>query len=272
MATPDPSPAAALGGGAGVRPNRLELGLGTAAAGVRDAAPHTPPGVRREAAEAVRVRGLEKSFGSSSIFCGLDLSVARGERLAILGASGCGKSTLLRVIAGLTAPDRGSIDGAGDVGIVFQEPRLFPWLSVEANVAFAARTGAERERVAELIALVGLTEARRKLPKALSGGMAQRAALARALVRKPGVILLDEPLAALDALLRLELRTALRQIIGASGATSVLVTHDVDEALGFADRCLVLERSPNGVRAGEPVVANDPTARAQVFRALGIAL
>ena len=224
------------------------------------------------ASDAVRVRGLVKAYGSHRIFDRLDITVARGERLAILGASGCGKSTLLRCIAGLEPCDGGSIDVAGEVGFVFQEPRLFPWLSVEANVAFAARNEAERGRVSNLIALVGLTAARKKLPKALSGGMAQRAALARALVRNPQVILLDEPLAALDALLRLDLRAALIEIIGAGGVTSILVTHDVDEALGFAGRCIVLQRGAAAVAAAEPVYSNSPAARATIFRSLGVAL
>ena len=219
---------------------------------------------------AVSIRGLVKSFGANPVFDGLDLTVARGERLAILGASGCGKSTLLRCIAGLEKPERGTIAVCGDVGFVFQEPRLFPWLSVEANVAFAARDAQERARVPELIELVGLTAARRKLPKALSGGMAQRAALARALVRRPSVILLDEPLAALDALLRLELRAALRELAGAGDATSILVTHDVDEALDFAQRCIVLARSTSAVHARATVSTADPKARAVIFAALGV--
>ena len=219
---------------------------------------------------AVVVSGLVKAFGPQPVFDGFDLRVERGERLAILGASGCGKSTLLRCIAGLDSPDAGTVRVAGEIGFVFQEPRLFPWLSVEANVAFAARSDAERARVDELLDLVGLRSARAKLPKALSGGMAQRAALARALVRKPELILLDEPLAALDALLRLELRAALREIVVASGATSILVTHDVDEALGFAQRCIVLERRGSAVRARAAIPASRAGARSELLAALGV--
>ena len=222
------------------------------------------------AAYPVIVQGLVKAYGRHVIFNGFELRVEPGERLAILGASGCGKSTLLRCIAGLESPDAGTVTIAGEVGFVFQEPRLFPWLSVEANIGFAARTDLERARVGELIDLVGLNSARTRLPKALSGGMAQRAALARALVRKPQVILLDEPLAALDALLRLELRAALREIVMASGATSILVTHDVDEALGFAERCIVLERDDNAVRARVGIAASGDGARLEILGALGV--
>lgn len=218
----------------------------------------------------VTIAGLEKSYAGLPVFAGIDLTVQHGETLAILGASGCGKSTLLRCIAGLTQPDGGTVTVSGEIGYVFQEPRLFPWLTVERNVAFAARTDAERARVDEVIALVGLTAARDRLPKALSGGMAQRAALARTLVRSPQIILLDEPLAALDALKRLELRAALAQIVAASGATAILVTHDIDEALELAGRIVVLGGSPSQivttqVRGGIPAVD-----RVALLGALGV--
>jgi sulfonate transport system ATP-binding protein len=219
---------------------------------------------------AVTIHGLEKAFGGHPVFAGFDLTVPRGEVLAILGPSGCGKSTLLRCIAGLEAPDAGTIEVGGEVGVVFQEPRLFPWLTVEKNVAFAARTAAERARVPELLALVGLTNAAKKLPKALSGGMAQRAALARTLVRQPDVILLDEPLAALDALRRIELRAALREIVALAGATAILVTHDVDEALDVADRVIVLQRTVGAVQPVEPLRGVQIGARAALLGALGV--
>jgi sulfonate transport system ATP-binding protein len=161
---------------------------------------------------------------------------------------------------------------AGEIGFVFQEPRLFPWLTVEGNVRFAARNPREHARIGEVLALVGLGAARAKLPKELSGGMAQRAALARTLVRAPDVILLDEPLAALDALRRLELRAALREIVTAAGATAILVTHDVDEALDFGTRQLVLERAADGVRSREPLAdGTDAEPRLALLWALGVA-
>jgi sulfonate transport system ATP-binding protein len=217
---------------------------------------------------ATRVRGISKSYGKHLVFDGFDLDVARGERIAILGASGCGKSTLLRCIAGLEKADTGTITTLGDVGIVFQEPRLFPWLNVEDNVAFGARTPQERARVKGLLGLVGLSHAADLLPKALSGGMAQRAALARALVRDPNVLLLDEPFAALDALRRIELRSAVHEILTFARASAILVTHDVDDALALADRVIVLAGSPaEVVFAGR--IGEDAT-RSAILNALGV--
>lgn len=220
---------------------------------------------------AVAVAGLRKSFGGQDVFAGLELTVGERETVAILGPSGSGKSTLLRCIAGLESPEAGSVAVNGELGYVFQEPRLFPWLDVEGNVAFAARTAAERGRVAEVIELVGLSGALRRLPKELSGGMAQRAGLARALVRNPKVLLLDEPLAALDALKRLELQTAVREIVRLTQATAIVVTHDVEEALYLADRIVVLGGQParivlSQVRNGVP-----PVDRDEIFRSLGVA-
>jgi sulfonate transport system ATP-binding protein len=193
---------------------------------------------------AIEVSGLAKRFGPRPVFNDFDLLVERGETLAVLGASGCGKSTLLRCIAGLVKPDDGAIAAHDEIGFVFQEPRLMPWLTVERNVAFAARSDVERARVTEVLALVGLLPAAHLLSKELSGGMAQRAALARTLVRKPKILRLDEPLSALDALLRLELQSSLAAILRETDSTAVLVTHDVEEALYLADRIIVLDGTP----------------------------
>jgi sulfonate transport system ATP-binding protein len=228
---------------------------------------------------AIAVRGLGKTYGERSVIEDFSLDVARGEVVAILGPSGCGKSTILRCIGRIERADAGTIETGGEVGFVFQEPRLFPWLTVRKNVAFAARNNAERERVDETISLVGLVPAADQLPKRLSGGMAQRAALARALIRHPEVLLLDEPLAALDALRRLELQRALGQILSVTRAAAVLVTHDVDEAIAVADRAVVLEAHGGRValdiavsrdaRAGEPEA--HAAQRAALLRALGVA-
>jgi sulfonate transport system ATP-binding protein len=218
---------------------------------------------------AARIRGLRKAYGAHLVFDGLDLDVARGERIAILGASGCGKSTLLRCIAGLERPDAGTIATTGEVGVVFQEPRLFPWLDVARNVAFPARNAAERARVDGVLGLVGLATAAKRLPKELSGGMAQRAALARALVRDPQLLLLDEPFAALDALRRIELRAAVREILEFTRASAILVTHDVEDALALADRVLVLAGTPAEI-AFEGAVGDGAT-RAAILDALGVA-
>lgn len=228
--------------------------------------------------KAIAIDGLSKAYSDKLVFEDFSLRVERGEVVAILGPSGCGKSTLLRCIAGLERPDSGTVHIAGEIGMIFQEPRLFPWKTVRDNVAFAARNRAERARVDETIELVGLASAQDRLPKHLSGGMAQRAALARSLVRRPDVLLLDEPLAALDALRRLELGRALADILAAARTASILVTHDVDEAIALADRAIVLDAHPARVRldlrvdpaarAGEPI-AHD-AQRTTLLRALGV--
>ncbi len=198
---------------------------------------------------AIEIRGLTKTFGDHVIFEKLNLQVAPGELVALLGPSGCGKTTVLRCLAGLSKPDAGWFNVYGEAAIVFQEPRLFGWLDVRGNVAFAARNDEERARIDELLGSVGLSAAVKKLPKELSGGMAQRVALARALVRNPSVLLLDEPFAAVDALRRYELQQGLREIVEARGLSALLVTHDVDEAIALADRVLVLGGSPASIIA-----------------------
>jgi sulfonate transport system ATP-binding protein len=216
-----------------------------------------------------RIRGLRKAYGAHLVFDGLDLDVARTERVAVLGASGCGKSTLLRCIAGLERADAGTIVTGGDVGVMFQEPRLFPWLDVARNVGFSARDAVERARVPNMLALVGLAHAAHRLPKELSGGMAQRAALARALLRDPHLLLLDEPFAALDALRRIELRAAVGEILTLTRASAILVTHDVDDALAIADRVIVLAGSPAEVTFAGTV--GETATREAILDALGVA-
>ncbi|MBV8649925.1 MAG: ABC transporter ATP-binding protein [Alphaproteobacteria bacterium] len=190
----------------------------------------------------------------------VSFSVAAGEFVAIVGASGCGKSTLLRLILGLDTDYEGEVrldaervrKPGLDRGIVFQDHRLLPWLTVEGNVAAALlRSGlskAERRRlVAEHLQLVGLDGFAKAWPAQLSGGMSQRVAIARALVNRPRFLLLDEPLGALDALTRLRLQDELARIVRHEGATALLVTHDVDEAVFLADRVIVLEPHPGRV-------------------------
>ena len=182
----------------------------------------------------------------------ITLTVAPGEVLAILGQSGGGKSTLLRLSAGLDSPTAGSlhIDGTPVSGIdarcafAFQEPRLLPWRNLTDNIALGLPSGLPgdegRARVSELLELVGLSSFAGHRPREVSGGMAQRAALARALARNPGVLLLDEPFGALDALTRLKMQDLLLDIHAAAPTTVLLVTHDVDEALQLADRVVIL--------------------------------
>ncbi|MEM1054636.1 MAG: ABC transporter ATP-binding protein [Bacteroidota bacterium] len=207
------------------------------------------------------VHCLTKTFsdGALPVVNGLSFEVEEGELLAILGPSGCGKTTALRMIAGFLAPDRGRITLEGQVladerasvppekrgiGFVFQDHALFPHLTVEQNVGFGLRgwKRAERtERVREIISRVGLAGLEKRQPHALSGGQQQRVALARALAPRPRLLLLDEPFSSLDALLRHEMRGALREILRAEGTTAILVTHDQEEALQTADRVAVMQ-------------------------------
>jgi len=205
---------------------------------------------------ALRLRGLSKSYGGGvPALGGIDLAVAPGEILAVIGGSGCGKSTLLRLIAGLETATAGEVlvgsepvDGPHPaVGLVFQEPRLLPWLSVAGNVGFGLNGAprAERDaRVALALDRVGLTYRARAWPHELSGGQAQRAALARALVTRPRILLLDEPFSALDALTRADLQDHLLDLWQFERPTLILVTHDIEEALALADRVAVLRPSP----------------------------
>jgi len=202
----------------------------------------------------LEVRGLTKRFGEVTAVADFSLAVADGETVALLGPSGCGKTTVLRMIAGLEQPDAGQVLLAGrdatdwpperrGVGLVFQSYALFPHLSVGANVAYGLRfrRGVDRvARVEELLSLVGLSGYERRKPHQLSAGQQQRVALARALAPEPGILLLDEPLSALDAALRKELRAELRALLGKLGMTALYVTHDQEEALALADRVAVM--------------------------------
>ncbi|MBW0253951.1 ABC transporter ATP-binding protein [Cellulomonas sp. PS-H5] len=208
------------------------------------------------AARTVALRGVARTFATPSgprpVLAGLDLEVAAGEIVAVIGPSGCGKSTLLRQVAGLDAPDAGSIL-IGDApvapydprtAVAFQEPRLLPWRTLAHNVALGVPRGTpraeSREQVARLLDLVGLAGSAGLRPRQVSGGMAQRASLARALARRPGVLLLDEPFGALDALTRLRMQDLLLEVHASRPTTVLLVTHDVEEALYLADRVVLL--------------------------------
>jgi len=205
---------------------------------------------------ALQLRGIHKAFGQFVALEHIDLEVRKGEFMCFLGPSGCGKTTLLRVIAGLEAQTRGEIRQDGrdisrlppaerDYGIVFQSYALFPNLSVADNVAYGlvnrrvprAQIAA---RVSELVRLVGLPGSEAKYPAQLSGGQQQRIALARALATAPGLLLLDEPLSALDALERVRLRQEIRALQQKLGVTTIMVTHDQEEALSVADRIVVM--------------------------------
>jgi sulfonate transport system ATP-binding protein len=193
------------------------------------------------ASTVLSATGVSRRFGQRTVLDGIDLTVSRGEFVALLGASGCGKSTLLRILAGLDDEAEGQISIDGGSAVVFQEPRLLPWKRVAANVHLGL-AGADRgPRAAAALADVGLGDRAAAWPATLSGGEAQRVALARALVRDPSVLLLDEPFAALDALTRLRMQNLVRRLYEERHLTLVLVTHDVDEALLLADRVVVIE-------------------------------
>ncbi|MEU8579273.1 ABC transporter ATP-binding protein [Streptomyces abikoensis] len=207
-------------------------------------------------AASVELRDLRRTFGTTLALDGLDLTARPGELLALLGPSGCGKTTALRILAGFEHPDSGQIlvDGQDitavpahrrDAGMVFQSYSLFPHLNALDNVAFGMRmrkvpTDRRRERAAELLDLVGLPDKGDRYPHQLSGGQQQRIALARALALRPRVLLLDEPLSALDAKVRLTLREEIRRVQQELGITTVFVTHDQEEALSMADRVAVM--------------------------------
>lgn len=202
----------------------------------------------------------------------MTLNVREGEILGIVGGSGCGKSTLLRLVSGLIAPSAGSIvlDGKPvttprpEIGVVFQEPRLMPWLTVQQNVEFGLSDMKARERHARsgaIIERVGLARFARALPRELSGGMAQRAAIARALVTRPSVLLLDEPFSALDALMRTALQAHLLDIWADTRPTMILVTHDIEEALFLADRVIVMRGFPGAVHAEWEIDVPRPRTR-----------
>ncbi|MFG1302256.1 ABC transporter ATP-binding protein [Xanthobacter sp. V3C-3] len=215
---------------------------------------------------ALDIRNVSKAFAvdgrAVEVLADISLSVEAGSFVSIVGASGCGKSTLLRLILGLDLDYAGEIrldgrevEGPGaDRSIVFQEHRLLPWLTVEGNVGAALLhsgldAASRRQAVSEHLELVGLEAFAKAYPAQLSGGMAQRVAIARALANRPRFLLLDEPLGALDALTRLRLQGELKRIVAHEGATAVLVTHDVDEAVYLGHRIVVLHPRPGRIAA-----------------------
>ena len=206
----------------------------------------------------VSVEHLQKSYSGTPVFSEINCSIAKGEFVTLLGPSGCGKSTLLRCIAGLTPVDGGKIllDGQDivplspqkrEIGMVFQSYALFPNMTVEQNVAFGLRMQKVRandshKRVAEVLQLVELNDFAKRYPHQLSGGQCQRVALARSLVTRPRLLLLDEPLSALDARIRKHLREQIRSIQRELGLTTIFVTHDQEEALTMSDRIFLMNQ------------------------------
>ncbi|WP_437572255.1 ABC transporter ATP-binding protein [Sorangium sp. So ce542] len=226
----------------------------------------------------INIRDVNKKYvvkdESLEVLRGIGLTIHPGEFISVVGTSGCGKSTLLRLLVGLDTEYEGDILVGGarvqgtslDRGIVFQEHRLFPWLTIEQNVALglesSAWTRAEKARaVDEHLELVGLSAFKRAYPHQLSGGMAQRAAIARGLVNRPGLLLLDEPFGALDAMTRTKLQQELQRIWQEEQITMILVTHDVEEAVFLGDRVVVLEPRPGRIKRIVPVGVPRPRSR-----------
>jgi sulfonate transport system ATP-binding protein len=199
-------------------------------------APTRPPSI-----VAVRGRGITRSFGEREVLRGLDIDVAAGEIVALLGTSGCGKTTLLRALAGLDEEATGDIDVPESRAVVYQEHRLLPWRRVWQNVAIGLPRGRAKRAAIGALEEVGLGDRGDSWPATLSGGQASRVALARALVREPGLLLLDEPFAALDALTRIKMHSLLHQLWERHHPAVIMVTHDVDEAAVLADRVLVMD-------------------------------
>jgi sulfonate transport system ATP-binding protein len=206
-------------------------------------APLAQPGL------ALKLRGLGKTYGQRQVLHDVDLDIAPGEFVAIVGRSGCGKSTLLRLVAGLEAASEGELrlDGAEpatqreSVRIMFQDARLLPWKRVAANVELGLVNAEAHARARSALTQVGLADRAHDWPAVLSGGQRQRVALARALVHTPRLLLLDEPLGALDALTRIEMQRLIESLWQQQGFTALLVTHDVTEAVTLADRVVLIE-------------------------------
>lgn len=226
------------------------------------AIPKSDPGISKTILE---INNLRKVFPVNGTFLavldGIDFSVKSGEMICILGRSGCGKSTLLKMLAGFLTPSSGEIllkgkpvsDPGTDRCVVFQEDTLFPWLTVHENIAFGLRGRNKdkkgiREEVDRFLALVGLTEFWNYLPREISGGMKQRVALARVLILKPQILLMDEPFASLDAQTREEMQHLLLSLWEKLSHTIIFVTHDVNEAITLSDRILVMGKNPGRIR------------------------
>ena len=231
---------------------------------------------------AARVTGHSRSFGDTHVLRSIDLDIASGEFVVMLGRSGCGKSTLLRSLARLDPSPPGEIQTTGRAAVAFQEPRLLPWRRVRENVELAllntTERGSRRGLVDQALTEVGLTDKADSWPGQLSGGQAQRVSLARALVSNPALLLLDEPFSALDALTRIDMHQLVIQLWRRHAMAILLVTHDVDEALALADRVVLMEGGrlahtwcvslPRPDRApSQPEVAG---ARAEILEALGV--
>ncbi|MFI1416383.1 ABC transporter ATP-binding protein [Streptomyces sp. NPDC020731] len=232
-------------------------------------APHTEQLTR----PVVRLRGLTRSFEGRTVLDGIDLDLPAGQFTALLGHSGSGKSTLLRAVAGIDhgVAGSGTLTAPEKVSVVFQDSRLLPWRRILPNVLLGLDGADAEERGRAALSEVGLGGRERAWPSELSGGEAQRAALARSLVRDPELLLADEPFGALDALTRIKMHALLRQLWERHRPSVLLVTHDVDEAVVLADRVLVLERGRVGLDLSiDREEGSHGEYRARLLRALGV--
>ncbi|WP_433860535.1 ABC transporter ATP-binding protein [Pseudomonas thivervalensis] len=203
-----------------------------------------------------------KTFATTTVLKHIHLQLQPRETVSLLGPSGCGKSTLLRIVAGLEKDFEGQLlSHTEQLAFVFQEPRLMPWLTVQQNIGFVDDDDYDQAWVAQLIEEVGLSGFADALPKALSGGMAQRVAIARGLYSRPRVLLLDEPFSAVDAFTRMKLQDLLLQLAERHAIALLLVTHDVDEALYLSDRVLVMDNRPSSIRQELAVQLEHPRDR-----------
>jgi sulfonate transport system ATP-binding protein len=211
------------------------------------------------------IQNLSKRFGEVAVLHDINLEIQKGEFIAIVGKSGCGKSTLLRLIAGLEQPSAGNLQANGkevkgyneQTRVLFQEPRLLPWKKVIENVRICS-VDKEEETAFEALQAVKLGDKRNKWPRVLSGGQKQRVSLARALAADPNLLLLDEPLGALDALTRIEMQNLIEQLWFEKAFTAILVTHDVSEAVALADRVLLIEEGRIGMNIEIPLARPRP--------------
>ncbi|MGC4251856.1 MAG: ABC transporter ATP-binding protein [Sphingobium sp.] len=226
---------------------------------------------------AIRIKGLAKAFGGQGVLDNLDLEVRHGEFIALLGRSGSGKSTLLRILSGFDNSFSGEVEVAARRAIVFQEPRLLPWSRVLSNVTLGLPRGEAKRLGMAALEEVGLRDKARAWPVTLSGGEAQRVSLARALVREPDLLMLDEPFGALDALTRLRMHDLVQQLCARHHPAVLLVTHDVEEAIALADRILVLHEGrlayDEPVRLARPRDRGDPgfaALRERLLSELGV--
>jgi sulfonate transport system ATP-binding protein len=228
--------------------------------------------------EVVSLKGVTKFFGQRQVLAGIDLSVKRGEFIALLGASGSGKTTLLRILSSLDLATGGSLAVAQNRSVVFQEPRLLPFRRVRSNVVLGlSRVQSRQVDVAAALGEVGLADHIDAWPKSLSGGEAQRVALARALARAPDLLLLDEPFAALDALTRIKMQALVLKLFQLHLPGIVFITHDVDEAVALADRVLVLKNGAfsldlrlNAARPRDRTSSEFTIARRTLLAELGV--